>query len=331
MKFRRYRPPPNSLFPKSDHCNGRTFFNPNDPLRSSGFDLLKWKVTSDPVPWPREVLDLVQPSFAAETTEQEVTVTLVGHSTFLLQFGGQNILTDPVWSERCSPVSWAGPKRVRPPAIHWDDLPHIHAVLLSHNHYDHCDIPTLKKLHARFRPQILTGLGNRPLLEFHGIDNVVELDWWGKISLTPQLDATFCPAMHWSNRGGGTLNSSLWGAFRLATPSRSIYFAGDSGYGPHFKETRQRLGDVDWALLPIGAYEPRWFMKSMHMNPAEAVAAHLDLGAGRSIGMHFGTWQLTDEGIDEPKLDLKAAMIPAELTEATFTVPNFGETMSFSR
>lgn len=330
MKFRRYRPATNQSFPASDHCNGRTFFNPHDPLRSSGFDLLKWKVTSDPVPWPCAVQDLQKPSFAAQASEQDVTATLVGHSTFLLQLGGSNILTDPVWSDRCSPVSWAGPKRVRPPAIPWEDLPQIHAVLLSHNHYDHCDIPTLKRLHARFRPQILTGLGNRALLEFHGIDNVAELDWWEKFSLTPQLEATFCPAMHWSNRGGGTLNSSLWGAFRLATPACSIYFAGDSGYGPHFTETRRRLGNVDLALLPIGAYEPRWFMKSMHMNPAEAVAAHVDLGAGKSLGMHFGTWQLTDEGIDEPVVDLKSALPRAGLTGENFAVPGFGKTMSFA-
>jgi L-ascorbate metabolism protein UlaG (beta-lactamase superfamily) len=280
--------------------------------------------------WPKQAGGWVTPSFAIQPDPSDLTATLVGHATFLLQFAGLNILTDPVWSERCSPVAWAGPKRVRPPAIAWEALPEISVVLLSHNHYDHCDLPTLQRLQARFHPLIITGLGNRSFLEFHGLDRVVELDWWQEVSLSDHFPhcqgrVTFTPALHWSNRGGGTRNTSLWGGFHLHQ-ERSIFFAGDSGYAGHFSEIATLLGAPDLALLPIGAYEPQWFMRTMHMNPAEAVQAHCDLSSKRSLGMHYGTWQLTDEGLDDPIDALETARKARGLTSADFSAATFGAT-----
>ncbi len=260
-----------------------------------------------------------------------MSATLVGHATFLLQLDGLNLLTDPVWSDRCSPLSWAGPKRVRPPTIAWEALPEIDLVLLSHNHYDHCDLVTLRRLQARFDPLILTGWGNGAFLEFHGLTRVREFDWWDALALqeifpTATASVTFTPALHWSNRGGGTRNTSLWGGFHLATPTQSLFFAGDSGYSDHFLDIQRRLGSPDLALLPIGAYEPRWFMRTMHMNPAEAVQAHLELQAKRSLGMHYGTWQLTDEGIDDPTQALAVARAQAALAPDCIAAANFGQT-----
>jgi L-ascorbate metabolism protein UlaG (beta-lactamase superfamily) len=333
MLPRRYRPPNTPSFALSDHCDGRYFFNPNLKMTHSAWDLLKWKWTSKPAPWPKVAGGLVEPTFASRPSAQDLTATLVGHATFLLQFAGVNILTDPVWSDRCSPVSWAGPKRVRPPAILWEALPEIQLVLLSHNHYDHCDLLTLQRLQERFQPLILTGLGNRRFLEFHGLQRVAELDWWQQISLNEHfpganLTVTFTPALHWSNRGGNTRNTSLWGGFQLQHQARSILFAGDSGYAEHFKEIHTRLGAPDLALLPIGAYEPRWFMRSMHMNPAEAVQAHLDLNAKRSLAMHHGTWQLTDEGIAAPTQALGSAMEQHGISPERFRAPAFGHTVT---
>lgn len=246
--------------------------------------------------------------------------------SFLLQWHGLTVLTDPVWSDRCSPVSWAGPKRVRPPALAWAQLPPIDLVLVSHNHYDHMDVPTLQRLQAHSRPLMITGLGNRAFLAGHGLSHVVELDWWQPHAANGAT-VTFAPAVHWSNRGGHGRNATLWGAFMIERAGSRVYFGGDTGYGPHFAETRQRLGAPDLALLPIGAYEPRWFMKTMHMNPEEAVQAHRDLGARRSLGLHFGTWQLTDEGIEAPVVALHEARSREGLGEADFRAPAFGESV----
>lgn len=333
MFFHYYRPPKEPRFPISGHCDGQHFFNPGLPIDNSLTSLLKWKLTSSPAKWPRSAGGLVRPAFAPRAAPDQITATLVGHATFLLQFAGLNILTDPVWSERCSPVSWAGPRRVRPPAIPWEELPPIDLILLSHNHYDHCDLTTLRRLEQRFCPLVLTGLGNRAFLEFHGHTRVMESDWWESYPLPSTfpdagLTITFTPALHWSNRGGGTLNTSLWGGFYLNSDFQSLYFAGDSGYGPHFHEIHHRLGPPDLAILPIGAYEPRWFMRTMHMNPAEAVQAHLDLKARRSLGMHYGTWQLTDEGIDDPVKDLTDVLQQTGIPGIDFIPAGFGRTES---
>ena len=254
-------------------------------------------------------------------------VTFIGHSTLLIQTRFGNIVTDPVYSERASPVSFAGPRRARKPAVLFDDLPTIAVVLLSHNHYDHCDLPTLRAIEDRWHPGVVTPLGNSGLLKAAGMRRVEEIDWWQDAARVP-LPVMLTPAQHFSARTPFDRNRALWGGFLIEAGGQRILHAGDSGYGPHFREIAARLGPIDLALLPIGAYEPRWFMKDIHMNPAEAVQAHLDLAARRSIAMHFGTFQLTPEGIDEPVRQLAKALRERGVAAERFRVLEVGESVS---
>src|SRR5262249_11526155 len=217
-----------------------------------------------------------------------------------------NVLTDPIYSRRAGPLNILGPRRVRQPAVRFDDLPVISTVLLSHNHYDHCDLRTLGRLAERFDPLVVTPLGNGRLVRSAGIRRVEELDWWHGAK-TPAVPIVLTPAQHFSARSPLGRHRVLWGGFLLAPDGARIFFAGDTAYANFFRDIRARLGPIDLALLPIGAYEPRWFMQVVHMNPAEAAQAHLDLDASESIGMHFGTFQLTTEGIDEPLRALEEA------------------------
>jgi len=251
-------------------------------------------------------------------------VTFIGHATFLMQTEAGNVLTDPMFSERAGPWNVFGPRRVRPPAIALDALPPISIVLLSHNHYDHCDVRTLRLLARRFDPIVITPLGNARLLRSMGVQRVEELDWWQSTASTA-LPITLAPAHHFSARGPLDRNRALWGGFVITAVTHRIYFAGDTAYAPFFTDIRHRLGPIDLALLPIGAYEPRWFMKAVHMNPAEAVQAHLDLQATASVGMHFGTFQMTTEGIDEPLHALKQAREAHGVSDALFRTIGFGE------
>jgi L-ascorbate metabolism protein UlaG (beta-lactamase superfamily) len=231
-----------------------------------------------------------------------------------------------MYSQRAGPLNVVGPRRVRQPGVPFDDLPAISIVLLSHNHYDHCDLPTLRKLARRDDPMVVTPLGNGALVRSAGIRRVEELDWWQDAKMSA-LPITLTPAQHFSARTPFDRNRALWGGFMLATGGVRIFFAGDTGYGPFFREVRQRLGPIDLALLPIGAYEPRWFMQPVHMNPAEAVQAHLDLEASGSIGMHFGTFRLTTEGIDEPLRALEEARRARSIPPSTFRTLPFGNSL----
>jgi L-ascorbate metabolism protein UlaG (beta-lactamase superfamily) len=257
----------------------------------------------------------------------ETALTFVNHATFLLQLDGINILTDPVWSERVSPLTWAGPRRVRRPGIGFDRLPAIDLVLLSHNHYDHLDLATLRRLRQRDDPLILAGLGNRRFLGRYGLPKVEEIDWWQTFRFGDGLNITMTPALHYSRRGLFDQNVSLWGGFWIESGGQKLYFTGDTGWGGHFAQIQQRLGAPGLALLPIGAYEPRWFMGPVHLNPEEAVRAHLALGATRSIGMHFGTFQLTDEPIDEPVRALAESLERYGIPAGAFRVLGQGETL----
>ena len=275
-------------------------------------------------PWPSRIP--VEPRRPPNVGPDDVVVTFVGHATFLIQVAGINLLTDPVYAERASPVSFAGPRRVRAPGVRFDDLPAISLVLLSHNHYDHCDLGTLRALDRRFQPRLVAPIGNGRLLRSAGIHQVEEIDWWQSASAAP-LPVTLTPAQHFSARSMFDRNRALWGGFLIEARGRRILFAGDSGYGPHWREIARRLGPFDLALLPIGAYEPRWFMKDIHMNPAEAVQAHLDLGARQSIAMHFGTFQLTPEGIDEPVRGLATALRQRGVSADQFRTVDVGESV----
>jgi len=321
-------------FPVSDHCDGERFFNPSGWRQAPPFTALpKWwwqrLVLQQGEWWPASVPPGRKPVLPAAVGPREMAATFIGHATFLLQLPGLTVLTDPLFSRRTSPWQWSGPRRVRPPALSLAELPPVDLVLLSHNHYDHLDLPALRWLARERRPVIVTTLGNRAWLEARGVDRVVELDWWQAQDL-PGVRVTLTPAQHFAARWPWDRNRTLWGGLWLESAGRRIFFAGDTGYASHFAEIRRRLGAPDLALLPIGAYEPRWFMRAVHMNPEEAVRAHLDLGARRTLGMHFGTVQLTNEGIDAPLRDLAAARPALGVAEADFSTLAFGETRRFA-
>ncbi len=305
--------------PLSDHFNGKTFFFPGDTSSDRSFrDLLRWKLGSKPAPWPTLVALEPQPP-APAPSNGSVVATWIGQSTFLLRTEQANFLTDPVFSDRASPFSWAGPKRVIAPGIALDALPPITAVLLSHDHFDHCDLPSLRALARAHDPLVIAPLGHRGLLASVGVKRIVELDWWQTHEIAPNCTAMLTPARHWCRRRPGATNVRLWGGFALRTAQRRIFFAGDSGSDEAlFREIGRRTGAPDLALIPIGAYEPRWFMRDAHMNPEEAVATHRALGARRSLAMHWGTFCLTDEAREAPVEALAAARAAAGMTETEF-------------
>ncbi len=268
-------------------------------------DMLRWKFTTRPEPAPRIVSDVVQSKPEPHVEGGELRVTLINHSTLLLQQHGSNILTDPVWSERVSPVAWAGPLRHRMPGVRLEDLPPIDIVLLSHNHYDHLDLATLRKLARRGQSQFIVPIGVGELLRSENIGPVHELDWGDSLSLN-RTKFHAVPALHFSARGLFDRNKTLWCGYVIEAPGRTIYFAGDTAFGEHFEQIREHFGPPHLALLPIGAYEPRWFMSSVHMGPDEEIIAHNILAAETSIAIHHGTFQLADDGLDTPKTLLRA-------------------------
>jgi L-ascorbate metabolism protein UlaG (beta-lactamase superfamily) len=249
-------------------------------------------------------------------------LTFVNHATMLIQMDGVNVLTDPIWSERCSPVSFAGPKRHRPPGIRFEDLPKIDAVLISHNHYDHLDLPTLRALQRRDHPRIITLLGNSAIMKRGGVKDAEDVDWWQEKKVA-QVRVTALPSQHFSSRALSDRDANLWGGFVISGPSGNVYFAGDTGWGRHFSEIGQRFGPIRLALLPIGAYLPRWFMKPAHISPAEAIDAHVALQARTSVPMHYGTFNLGDDGETEPLEDLRRAI--ADKRATNILIFDFGE------
>ncbi|CBW26921.1 conserved hypothetical protein [Halobacteriovorax marinus SJ] len=311
----------------SDHYDGKKFFNPTLKGKSkpSFMDALSL-IREGREAWPENNENRGTPRINESLGPNEVSITFVNHATFLIQFRGFNILTDPIWSKRASPFSWIGPNRVREPGVKIEDLPKIDLVIISHNHYDHLDVKTLKTLNDLSPFKVIVPLGDKSLIESIGIKDVHELDWWEEVRISEDIQITFTPTQHGSARGVFDRDKSLWGSFYIKNKSRSIYFGGDAGYSKYFKETRERLGAPEIALLGIGAYNPRWFMKSIHMNPLEAVIAHKDLEAKLSIGMHYGTFQLSSEGIDEPLKDLEKALIRENVSSDDFVTLHEGET-----
>lgn len=306
----------------SDHFDGRRFHN-LDPGRQSDGSFLKWQLNRERGVW-RDWVDAPPGPKPPERVEGgRLRVTFVNHATLLIQMDGVNILTDPIWSERCSPVSFVGPRRHRPPGIRFEDLPPIDVVLVSHNHYDHLDVATLRALQARHRPVILTPLGNAALMRRHGVKGAIELDWWQSVRVSDRAEVTLVPAQHFCARGISDRNANLWGGFVIRGASGSVYFAGDTGWGRHFGQIAERFAPIRAALLPIGAYLPRWFMKPVHIEPAEAVEAHKVLGARTSIPMHYGTFNLGDDGELQPLDDLRAAL--AANGNPSFRILDFGE------
>lgn len=289
--------------PRSDHFDGDRFHNHQSGWQTEG-SFVKWQLTKTPTRWPAWVDSEFGPPPPKRVTDG-IRITHINHSTLLIQMDGLNILTDPIWSDRCSPAQWMGPKRHRAPGLRFEDLPPIDAVLVSHNHYDHMDVATLRKLRG---VPLYVGLNNASLLARHGIPHAHEMDWWDEARIDSRVQITFTPSQHFSARAVTDRNYSLWGGFVISGPSGHVYFAGDTGWGQHYEQIRQRFGPMRVALLPIGAYLPRWFMKPAHIDPLEAVDAHLVLEATTSIAIHYGTWALGDDGEQEPVDDLRKAI-----------------------
>ena len=305
----------------SDHFDGRRFSNPTGP-QPPPFKAVPRVLLERRTPWPRRIDEL--PQRPPRLDGAAAVVTFIGHATWLIQTAAGNVLTDPMYSERAGPLNLIGPRRVRPPAVRFEDLPPISLVLLSHNHYDHCDLRTLRALASRFDPLVVTPQGNGALVRSTGVRRVEELDWWDEAKMPP-LPVALTPAHHFSARSPFDRNHALWGGFLMDVGGRRLFFAGDTAYGSFFADIRRRFGPVDMALLPIGAYEPRWFMRTVHMNPDEAVQAHLDLESSESVGMHYGTFQLTAEGIDDPVRALDEAREERGVPASKFRTIPFGE------
>lgn len=301
--------------------DGRRFANLSGRGARGLGEAVRWLLSRRRPPWPAQVANEPAPPPLARVDDGSIRATLIGHATVLLQFAGLNLVTDPVWSHRVGPLPGLGSKRVRPPALAFADLPKIDAVLLSHNHYDHLDRPTLAALAARDQPLVLTGLkAGRAVPSAR----VTELDWWQSAPLGEGVRATYVPAEHFSARGPFDRNATLWGGFVVESPVGSIYFAGDTADGPHFAAIRRRFGPMTLSLLPIGAYEPRWFMRPVHVDPAEAVAASMALQSQLSLAIHFGTFNLADDGFAAPPRALAEALAAAG-QPLDFRVPTFGQ------
>jgi L-ascorbate metabolism protein UlaG (beta-lactamase superfamily) len=310
--------------PRTDHFDGRVFRNPGPGGPRPLLSLLRWRFERRPAPWPAATLVRPGPPPPARLAGPRLLATLAGHSSVLLQTAGLNLLTDPVWSRRAGPFRGLGPRRIQPPGIRFADLPKIDAVLLTHNHYDHLDLPTLRALARRDSPAIVTALGNRAYLERHGVPGAAELDWWQEAALPGGLPVASVPARHFAARGLRDRNRTLWCGFVLRAPDGPIYFAGDTGAGAHFAAIAGRFGPPRLALLPIGAYLPRWFMAPVHLSPEEAVAAHLALGARTSLAIHFGTFPLADDAPGQAEEEFRAAVARAGGRADGFRLPRFG-------
>ena len=292
-------------------------------------DVIEWRMTKEPSP---KRVDIEVSNEWQDLDPQSTHYAIwIGHSSYLINTGDVTVLTDPVFSNRASPVGWAGPERLIPPAMSLEQLPSIDVVVISHNHYDHLDLPSLKMLQKN-NPNVvfLVPQGDKALLDSNGMGNVSEFRWWQNIQIK-QTEFTFTPVQHWSGRGVTGRNSSLWGGWFVKSPSLSIYHAGDTGYSNDFVVTQKRLGTPDVAFIPIGAYKPRWFMKNQHVDPAEAVQIALDLQVTRSFGMHWGTFVLTDEPIKEPRAMLAQALKDRNLKPEFFIAPTPGAILSLAR
>jgi L-ascorbate metabolism protein UlaG (beta-lactamase superfamily) len=297
--------------PVSDHFDGRVFFNPGGTPPASFGDLMRWQFGGGKAAWPDRFDSPFAPAVPAARVEGDaLRVTMVGHATMLIQTAGMNILTDPVWSERASPVSFAGPRRVNAPGIAFENLPKIDLVLVSHNHYDHLDLQTLARLHAAHDPLVITPLGNDAIMRAStpGLRTAAH-DWGDTVEFGP-LAVHLEPVHHWSARGTSDRRMALWAGFVVDGPAGGIYHVGDTGFfgGRNYRALADKHGAPRLAILPFGAYEPRWFMEPQHQNPEEAVEGMELCGAAYVAGHHWATFRLTDEAVEEPRDRLHAAL-----------------------
>lgn len=306
--------------PVSDHFDGRKFVNPGGVHAKGMGEALKWAANRRRrEPW--QYREMPYGEKPIDQVGNGVRVTFINHTTFLIQGGGVNILTDPVWSERTSPFTFAGPRRRRNPGIRFEDLPPIDFVLLSHNHYDHLDVATLRRLDNEHEPGIVTPLGVQALLQGKGIAGSGDVDWWDEKTLTSRVKIQALPAQHFSGRGMLDRDASLWCGYLLVIDGVKIYFAGDTGYNDTtFKDIGKKIGPVDLSIIPIGAYKPEWFMSSIHVSPYNAVCIHVDVQSKLSVPSHYGTFPLADDGREEPVKELRAALAQQGVHAPAFQV-----------
>ena len=322
-----------NINPDKPHHTENGFRNPDLKDDHGFFDFLRWRWQrlwkdipgADAYDFPMAKND---PEFLRANNTKK-TLTWIGHATLLLQIDGVNILTDPHFSKRSSPVQWAGPERVVPPGISIEDLPPVHIVVISHDHYDSLDKQTILNLYYREDGKntvFFVPLGMKKWFDSIGIDSAIDMDWWETYTMN-SLKIIATPMQHWGKRSPFSRNEHLWASWIIMSDDFRFYFGGDTGYSSHFEETGNRYVPFDLSALPIGAYEPRWFMKNHHINPEEAVQAHKNLRSKKSIAMHWGTFMLTDEPLDEPPQRLKAAVTNEGLPDEDFLILKHGETI----
>lgn len=315
--------------PVSDHFDGSRFINPGSVKAKSGCEVLKWMINRKQGPWKEDLANHYG-KHPLGHFKGGVRITFVNHSTFLIQVDGVNILTDPVWSKRVSPFEWIGPKRMKRPGIRFGDLPRIHLVLLTHNHYDHLDIKTLRMIFGAHHPRFVTPLGIMDYLNRNYINSATDIDWWQEIQFDDRIKIQSVPAQHFSGRGLSDRDATLWCGYVIKTREGNIYFAGDTGYNETtFKDIGSRCGPFKFSVLPIGAYKPGWFMSPIHVSPEESVRIHRDIGSPLSIAMHFGTFPLADDSADDPVKDLVLAMAKHGVEPDEFVTFREGEARVF--
>ncbi|MCO6188118.1 MBL fold metallo-hydrolase [Rhizobium sp. L1K21] len=315
--------------PVSDHFDGMRFFVPGGEAPGNLASLLKWQFREKRHKWPKSYPSPFHGTVPEPRVEgSRMVVTMIGHASLLIQTAGVNILTDPVWSNRVSPVQFAGPKRVNPPGVKLEDLPQIDILVVTHNHYDHMDSASLRTIIKAHDPLVVTPLGNDTIMrKFAPKARFAVMDW-GDALETHGLRIHAEMSYHWSARGTGDRRMALWAAFVFDTPAGKIYHIGDTGFhdGSHYRAIAEKHGKIRLAILPIGAYEPRWFMKGQHQNPQEAVGGFKLCGAEYAVGHHWGTFQLTNEAIHHPVDHLCEALMEAAIEPARFRALRPGET-----
>ncbi len=311
--------------PVTDHFDGTQFYM--EGASHSMSDMVKWLWQMETVAWPEWINDPEQQPPVERAAQGELIVTYINHATTLIQIDGMNILTDPIWSLKAGPFSLFGPKRIRNPGVSLEKLPKIDLILISHDHWDHLDIKSIQQIYQRDTPLILTGLGTDAILKASQINKVKELDWWQRYQdESNNISVIFVPALHSSGRWPLRQNRTLWGGFVIQSPGGSVYFAGDTGYGEFIQKISDRFDRVRLAILPIGSYEKRWFMKNQHMNPEDAANAHLALNATQSIGMHYATFsEHPEQAVDAHETDLKIALKKYSIPSSKFKILKFGQ------